>query len=353
MTENSFDSPLPRFLTNQAPVRVLSSIYEHIIKIRNKQFDCEPSHSYKAPFPVISIGGIRAGGTGKTPSAILVGKLLNDMGITSAFLSRGYKKPRKGNIIAAPGEHISWLDCGDEPAMIHYQLPESWLGIGADRLSNLKILLNKVNEKAAFILDDGFQHRKICRDLDIVCLSESVLNDKLLPVGYLREPLDSLSRAHIAFLIGTIQKRSNLELIKEQLAVQFPDLDTYILFQERGDWVNVKNGSCATSLSITNPVAVCGIARPERFFATLRECNIHPHKEICFPDHHQFTLSDFNSIHKLYSKDIVTTEKDAIRLELFKDQIKSDIWALKILLRFDCAESLNRFNRKLQNLFNT
>jgi tetraacyldisaccharide 4'-kinase len=348
--KNSFDTPLPLWLANTILIKTLSFLFESITKWRNTRYSTNSVNIYQAPYPVISVGGIRAGGTGKTPAAMLIGELLRAQNREVVFLSRGYKKVNKGNFIAKPGDKISWHDTGDEPAMLHTELPESWLGIGADRISNAKEIGNKASKMAVFILDDGFQHRRIKRDLDIVCVNETLFNDLLLPRGYLREPVESLSRANVVFLIGSKNNMEKILAAEDRIAVQFPHVDTFILTQEPAGWVNVVTGEQKETLAITSPLAICGIARPERFFATLKASGIFPCKEIIFSDHHRFTLNDFQNLHKLYSNGIVMTEKDAIRLTEFKSQISDNFWYLKVRLKFYSDDSLKRFSRRLYSI---
>ena len=199
----NFDSPLPPFLSRSFPVRFLSYLYTVAVRYRNNRFDRNLSLSVQAKRPVISIGGIRAGGTGKTPASLLVGHHLRSLDLPVAFLSRGYRRKNKQQQIVSPHEEVHWEAVGDEPAMIHADLPETWLGIGSDRVASAEKLSSIIPEKTIFVLDDGFQHRKIRRDLDIVCINESTLTDKMLPSGYLREEVSSLKRAHLLFLIGS------------------------------------------------------------------------------------------------------------------------------------------------------
>jgi tetraacyldisaccharide 4'-kinase len=353
MQNRNSQSPLPSFMADSFPVSMLSNVYSSFVNRRNDRYSSRPTLSYRLPFPVISVGGIRAGGTGKTPSALLIGEMLSNLNREVVFLSRGYKKPNKGNFIAKPGQIISWRDSGDEPAMLYRSVPNSWLGIGANRLENAKKICSISSEKLIFVLDDGFQHRKIKRDLDIVCLNETVFEDKLIPSGFLREPVNSLNRADTVFLIGTRDTSSMLHELQEKIASRFPKLDIYILFQEVAGFVNLKTGAICDSLDIPNPVALCGIARPERFFSTLKSQNIFPCKEISFSDHHQFTLRDFLHIHKLYSSGIVLTEKDAIRLTEITQHITDEIWFLRVRLKFQSNALSERFIRKIQSIISS
>jgi tetraacyldisaccharide 4'-kinase len=162
--------------------------------------------------------------------------------------------------------------------------------------------------------------------------------------------VESLSRANVVFLIGSKNNMEKILAAEDRIAVQFPHVDTFILTQEPAGWVNVVTGEQKETLAITSPLAICGIARPERFFATLKASGIFPCKEIIFSDHHRFTLNDFQNLHKLYSNGIVMTEKDAIRLTEFKSQISDNFWYLKVRLKFYSDDSLKRFSRRLYSI---
>lgn len=352
MYKNSqIQSPLPLWMANSPPVMALSKVYSIIINKRNARYSDNAAISYRIPFPVVSVGGIRAGGTGKTPSALLIGDLLRKLDKEIVFLSRGFRRPNKKNFIAKPGQEVSWRDAGDEPAMLHSAIPESWLGIGANRVENAEKISRMLNRKAVFILDDGFQHRRIKRNLDIVCLSGTELEDRLLPSGYLREPVTALSRAHVVFLIGTEENASMLIECKNRIIKEYPNLEIFILLQKIIGWSNLKTGEVSKTLPIRHPMAICGIARPERFFSSIKQSGIVPSKEIAFSDHHPLTIRDFHHFQKLYSNGIVMTEKDATRIVEIKSQISEEIWYLKIRLMFQTNGDLDRFNDKLLFIF--
>ncbi|MDO5576620.1 MAG: tetraacyldisaccharide 4'-kinase, partial [Fibrobacter sp.] len=319
MTKDIFDSPLPDWLSNSPFAKVASKVYLTAINRRNDRFDNELSLSFKVNRKVISIGGIRAGGTGKTPSAIMVGQCIESKKMPVAFLSRGYKRKSKNYEIVLPGQKASSEQVGDEPAMIHGKLPQSWLGIGAKRVITAQKLCELTPENTVFILDDGFQHRQLRRDLNIVCVNESTLDDKLLPQGYLRESISSLGRAQVLFLTGSEERRENLEHAAKKIADIFPHLHQFIVIQEPLAWKNAKTGETAQVLPLENPAAICGIARPQRFFTVLENQNIKLCKKKVFPDHYNYTERDIYSIHKLYSSGVVTTEKDLYRLQRLKN----------------------------------
>jgi tetraacyldisaccharide 4'-kinase len=347
--QQSYDSPLPALLKGSPPIRLLSSLYALAVNNRNNRFFTGKTAIASVKSPVISIGGIRAGGTGKTPCAMMVGEMLQDTGKTVAILSRGYRRKNTSDFIAAPGEKINWYDCGDEPAMLHRALSNCWLGISAQRLRVAQQIEQRANN-VVFILDDGFQHRRLKRDLDIVCVSESLFSDRMLPDGFLREPVNSLSRAHVICLIGKEENSALLSGLEEKIKALYKQATTVIAHPQPCGWVNAGTGEVSETPPFSDPVAMCGIARPERFFESLESLGVKPYKKIVFSDHHSFTKDDFRDIHKLYSKGLVITEKDAIRINEFSSEISSKIWYLKVRLKFHSDDSTKRFKEKLQNI---
>ncbi len=347
MSHNS-DSPLPTFLARSPVAPLLSGLYGAGVSFRNRWFDSIASASKKVNRPVISIGGIRAGGTGKTPATILVASLLRQLNYTPAILSRGYRRTSTSLKIVEPHENVDWKEIGDEPSMIHNTQPECWMCIYHDRITAAIELEKKIPQRAVFLLDDGFQHRKIRRDLDIVCLHEHTLDDMLIPRGFLREPLNALKRAHVAFLIGSPEKNVAL---KTALEKKYSNLEIFELLYKPQGFVHTQSKTLQSELPFSTAVALSGIARPERFFETLRQKGLNLHKELVFPDHYQFRKDEFSRIQKLYSHELITTEKDAIRILDNNVAPKADFWYLKMSLCFNSDDSLNRFNKLLKDKF--
>jgi tetraacyldisaccharide 4'-kinase len=274
------------------------------------------------------------GGTGKTPVALMVADHLLSEKFGVAFLSRGYGRNDTGLRIAKPHEKLPWKLIGDEPWLLHDRLPESWLGIHPDRVKSAMALAAQVPERAVYVLDDGFQHRALRRDLDIVCLHAPPENDRLVPAGNLREGPQSLARAQIVLFIGNGAKADALENYGVDLERRFPRLKAFSLIQERVLWVNADNGQTAEAPPLTNPLLICGIARPERFIAMVADAGITPCKNLVFPDHHQYITNDFNKTRELYSNGVITTEKDAVRLKKLGVVPGGTLWYLNIKLRF-------------------
>ncbi|MCL2690497.1 MAG: tetraacyldisaccharide 4'-kinase [Chitinispirillia bacterium] len=349
--QRQFDSPLPGRLGLNPAVSILSRLYSAGVKSRQHIYDTFPALSHELCRPVISVGGIRAGGTGKTPVSQLVGQYLIDKGYGIAFLSRGYGRPIKKPVIVKPGETANWELTGDEPCMIHRNLPQSWLGIGADRVSNAKKIIDELPQKSVFILDDGFQHQKIKRDLDIVCLSEKTFCDRMIPAGFLREPVSSLSRADLLFIIGSSSAINNMNEIKKELERRFDSKKCMILLQEPLYWVEGKSGRTCENAPLKNPLAVCAIARPHRFIDMLKTFSIEPCDTLSFKDHHILKINDFtHRLQDVYSRGIVTTEKDYIRLQAVEFASAPEIWYLKIGLRFADESSRALFESEINKL---
>jgi tetraacyldisaccharide 4'-kinase len=313
----------------------LAVLYGAVVRTRNFVYDALPRLSKNPGKPTISIGGIHAGGTGKTPMALLVGRRLSDQGSEIAFLTRGYKRKLKTPVISAPQTMDSWETVGDEPALLHRELPESWLGVGPDRCLSARRLSGKLGTSSLFILDDGFQHRRIRRDCDIVCLPPNPFADHLLPRGMLREPLSALRRCTALCLIGAPDDQTKLMDSKIKLQLLFPNIPVFILYQEPESWVNLKTGARCRELRLSNPIALCGIARPERFIFLIKKMGVLPVAQSIFKDHHVFTAQEIASVvERTGAGGIVTTEKDAIRLKTLKLADCVDIWYLKIDLHF-------------------
>jgi tetraacyldisaccharide 4'-kinase len=334
------DSPPP--LGRSLPVKAASMLFRSVVKVRNALYDSLPFLSYPADRPVISVGGLRAGGTGKTPVALMVGEHLASQGRTVAFLSRGYRRQGRSLRIVKPDETAPWKETGDEPFLLHERLPASWLGVCASRLRAAARLASLVPRNAVFVLDDGFQHRRLRRDLDIVCLHDTLPDDRMLPAGWLREPAGALSRAHAALIIGPDDRADTMELLRATLARRFPALVIAVLFQEPGPWRSAA-GDSAPLPPFERPFLVCGIARPERFTEMVRKQGISPRAELVFPDHHPFGTDDLGESRELYSYGVITTEKDAVRLAELSAVPAEKVWYCGTVMRFAEEKDRGRF----------
>ncbi|MBN1577748.1 MAG: tetraacyldisaccharide 4'-kinase [Chitinispirillaceae bacterium] len=345
-----FDSPLPRWLAESPAAAGAASLYGAAVRFRNGRYDRCRRRAKAVNRPVISIGGIRAGGSGKTPAVMLLAGMLQRFGYQVAVLSRGYKRIERSSLQLAPGETAPWERIGDEPAMIRSVFPQTFLGIGADRYRSATLLRERMGARSMFLLDDGFQHRAMHRNLDIVCIHESIFSDRLLPQGFLREPVAALSRAQILFLICAEERIGQMKAVGERLAGQFPAIEQFLLTQKKEGWVNMASGEMTDSLPFENPVACCGIARPERFFDLVSAGGIIPCKKVAFPDHYHYTEYDFSSLRELYSQGLITTEKDAVRIRDIPNIPGDRLWYVKVRLQFAENKSLHRFNHYINSI---
>lgn len=271
----------------------LSTIYGAVVRARNAAYERRWLPSRALEGQVISVGNLSAGGSGKTPFVMLLGELLKTRGIQFDVLSRGYGRSSRGVLLVDPGGLAQQF--GDEPLLIARKLQVPVV-VGEDRYEAGRFAESKFGPRL-HLLDDGFQHRGLARDFDIVLVTPQDAKDKLLPAGRLREPLSSLSRADAVVLASGASPD------------QFP-------VQGKIVW-RVKRGIAAQGIP-ERPIVFCGIARPQSFVLQLRAANVEPAAEAFYRDHHAYTEQDVRELLKLKQKSeaggFVTTEKDAINL---------------------------------------
>ncbi len=341
--------PFPEPLGNGIVPGFLSSVYRGGIAMRNLLYNRVPALSGEPGRPTVSVGGIHAGGTGKTPLSLLVGKYFVEKGFTVAFLSRGYGRRSRETVICKPGSRASWELVGDEPALLHAAVPESWLGVSPIRTRAANSLCSVVPQKTVFIMDDGFQHRRMKRTIDIVCLPPDPFADTLIPGGTLREPLKNCNRAHCICVIGERRLADELGRTREKLAPLFPGKNIHILYQVPTVWRNLGTGETSADLPLKRPVLLSGIARPDRFSYLVERMGVHPSESHFFRDHHAFTREEIEKLCGSACDGIITTEKDAFRLNTIKLVYGPEIWYLKIDLCFSDVPSEELFFARLND----
>jgi tetraacyldisaccharide 4'-kinase len=274
-------------------LNLLAQIYGLAAGVRNALYDRQMLPTRRLEGPVISVGNLSVGGSGKTPFVILLGELLKARGIPFDILSRGYGRQTRGVLPVDPGG--SSRDFGDEPLLIARRLDIPVI-LGEDRYQAGIFAEQKFGPRL-HLLDDAFQHRALARDFDIVLVTADDARDHLLPAGRLREPLTALRRADAVVLT----------------AGAAPDL-----FSVDGKLVwRVRRGISAENVP-PKPVAFCGIARPQNFVLQLRKAGIEPAAEAVYRDHHAYTENDIRELLALKTQSeaggFVTTEKDAVNL---------------------------------------
>lgn len=305
--------------------------YRVLVSLRDKWYQSKWSKKGKLPSPVISVGNLTVGGSGKTPLVMLLGSMLAGKGIKVAVLSRGYGRKSKLPVVKVSdgqGPLTSVRSAGDEPYLIAKKLRNVAVWVGGDRLeAGLECWSESRPE--VFILDDGFQHRRVLRDLDIIVARVPLPwgNGRLLPAGPMREPLISLRRVQV--IVFNTHWEEEFPLLDG-----LPMKDCVFL---RGKLVpkslrNLAREESAAPFSIRGyrVGAFCGIGSPESFKRTLLAMGVRLGPFLSFPDHHWYTHQDLVQIKRLSRKAdlILTTEKDACKLmELGVDL--TGMWALE------------------------
>ena len=302
----------------------LSYVYAVALKTRSWLYDRGFFKQKRLPCTVISVGNIVAGGTGKTPAVIWIAKYLQSEGFQVGVLLRGYGREGHHSVsVISDGKQIltSLTESGDEAGMIARKLPGVPIVVGGDRYTaGLEVIQLWGHTNGVLILDDGFQHRQLVRDLDIVTIdgTQPFGTGKLLPAGTLREPKTALRRADVVLLTRT-------DLAAE--SVNFSGLaDGKQIFEschQPTRLYQLSNGEeCALDLLKGRCIlAVCGIGNPEAFARTLHQFEPETVELLAFPDHHRYSLADFNDIsarvREVGADIVVTTEKDSQKLEAF------------------------------------
>ena len=289
-------------------------LYGVITSIRNFLFDISVLKSYSFNLPIIAVGNLSVGGTGKTPQIEYLIRLLSEK-YKIATLSRGYKRQSEGFILAQANSNARLL--GDEPFQFFEKFPSIQVAVDADRKNGIEQLLSLPEKPEVILLDDAFQHRKVKAGFYILLTSYGDLysDDCMLPTGNLRETRSGAKRADLIVVTkcpfdlsldkqNDIRKRLKLS-VNQQLYFTFIAYDTFVYGEKQK--VNINE------IQSTVKVLVAGIAKPEPFFTYLKNTN-----DVClsFPDHHNFTEKDILEITKTaHNNIIITTEKDYMRLK--------------------------------------
>jgi len=274
-------------------VNPLSALYGAAVRLRNELHDRGTLTVNRLEGPVVSIGNLTVGGSGKTPFLILLGELLKQRGVAFDVLSRGYLRQTKGLAMVDPNGLAS--DFGDEPLLIARNL-EVPVIVGENRRQAGEMAEATFGPQL-HLLDDGFQHRKLGRDFDIVMVTPTDAQDSLLPSGRLREPIASLARADAVVLTNNTPENGL-------------GLRNQLVWRVRRDIVPPETQEPC--------FAFCGIARPDNFFTQLRSAQVVLADTRSFRDHHRYDDNDVRELQRLRrqagAQAFVTTEKDAVNL---------------------------------------
>ena len=316
-------------------------LYGFIVAIRNYLYDTNKLKSATFNFPIICVGNLAVGGTGKSPMVEYLVKLLKDE-FAVATLSRGYKRKTKGYVLAS--STTTALEIGDEPMQFHLKFPEVAVAVGEERVVAVPHLLQDNPNLQAIILDDAFQHRQINAGFNILLTeyANRFTHDIFLPTGDLRDERKSYKRANTIVVTKCpvdLDEAKKKKLLYEIHA--WPGQQVYFTTIDYGTAYHIFDKQKTWPLTGEEEVLlVCGIANPKPLKDYLHN-KTHTYYELNFSDHHIFNIDDLNNIKKKFeaidykNKIILTTEKDAVRFVKFDKELSElPIYVLPITHKF-------------------
>lgn len=304
-------------------------LYGGAVWLRNRMYDKEILKSTSVNLPIICVGNLSVGGTGKSPMVEYLLRLLTPA-FQPATLSRGYKRKTKGYALA--NDHSSALEIGDEPMQFHLKFPDVAVAVGEERIEAIPQLLHDRPDTDVIILDDGFQHRSIKAGLNVLLTDYNNLftRDFFLPTGDLRDERNSYKRAEIIIVtkcIPDLSDKERREIIAE--IKPLPHQQIYFSTIAYGTPYHILNPQQEFKLHKNLEILlVTGIANIDPLKQHILD-NSYTYEKITFGDHHIFSIDDLKEINKRFSKldheekIMITTEKDAVRLVKFKEDLEN------------------------------
>jgi tetraacyldisaccharide 4'-kinase len=316
----------------------LSLGYRLGVSVRNRAFDRGWKTIHQAPVPVVSVGNLTVGGTGKTPCVEYVARFFTQLGLKVALLSRGYGSTAGRN---------------DEALVLEENLPDVPHLQGADRASLARTAFEEL-ESDILVLDDAFQHRQLKRDLDLVLIDATCPwgHGYLLPRGLLREPIGSLKRANAVILTRCdLVTPQAVSAIRERVARIKPEMPIAESTHQPAQWRNASQQTTPLEALKDRPIAAfCGLGNPEAFRQTLVKLGLNVIAWRTYPDHHAYSKDDVEAL-RTWARQLppdaamATTQKDLVKIRL--DRVgEKELWALQIALHLisgqDALEALLR-----------
>ncbi len=305
------------------PLSLASLPYGWAVRLRSGAYGLGAFTPKRLPCPVISVGNITVGGTGKTPLVMFLARHLAERGISVSVLTRGYKGRKGAGAVVTDGKTIllSPDEAGDEPYLMANLLEDVPILVGKDRWASGQKALRDYRVRG-MILDDGFQHLQLHRDLNILLIDGEIWfgDGSLLPRGILREPLSSLRRAGLV-LLTKVKDPDACSALESEIRRR---RSTASIFHSHYEILGLvgpkKEQEPFDPISGKRVLALSGIGNPHYFVSLLRGGGANVVKEISFPDHHAYTARDMTAL-KAMAKEVdwvITTEKDLVKLKRFK-----------------------------------
>lgn len=334
----------------------LSILYGAIVWLRNRLYDNGVLSSIQFSVPVICVGNLSTGGTGKTPHIEYLIRLFQ-YEYQLATMSRGYKRKTTGFYLA-DSDTDSWM-IGDEPMQFYRKFPELTVSVCEDRMTGIPKLLSERPDVEIVLLDDAFQHRSVKPGLNILIMdfAKPFYNDYILPFGSLRESRKAYKRADI-IVVSKCPDKLGAEMQQNIISKINPQEHQRVFFSKitYDSVIDFFTGQPIDFVGKPNIIMVSGIAKPEPMLQFLRGNIAKDVHLLKYPDHHFFTEANLEEIKQTHDnwneahKIIVTTEKDATRLEIHREELLS--WNITIVILPIKIEFLNRqeeFDNKVRN----
>ncbi len=329
----------------------LSLLYAFVVGVRNKLYDWNIFKSTEFKLPVVAVGNITVGGTGKTPHTELLVSLLHDKVVT-AILSRGYKRKSKGFRYVETTDNVDAV--GDEPLQMKRKYPKVTVAVDANRVAGIQRLEKEIDHLGVVILDDAYQHRKVRPSLSILLVdyTRPITEDHYLPFGELR---DNVGQKRRADLVIVTKCPLNMRPIEQRVMTKkmnlYPYQYLYFTGLDYGLPLPVFSATAQLPITIKDIIVLTGIASPQPFIEHLETFSrVLEHYSV--PDHHAFTKKDIDRLNTLVARHpgvpVFTTEKDAQRLRMAQgcsDELKQRLFYIPIKVVFLSTAEEARFNK--------
>lgn len=323
-------------------LRLIAAVYGLVVRLRNLCYDKQWFKSHDAPVPVISVGNITTGGTGKTPLVIWLCNLLYEKGRNCAVLTRGYK--------TQPGI------LSDEPAILAKSCPSAKIVVNPDRIAGAQKAVKEHNA-AVIVMDDGFQHRKLKRELDIITIDATCPFgcERILPAGLLREPVTALKRAHLAVITHTNNlQQDELADLEDKIRSLNPHITIAKAAYKHPSAIGIKGLTLTIDQLKQKPLfAFCGIANPNIFLNSLKQMGMNLLGSRIYNDHHNYKAQDFSDIYEqakyLGAEMILTTQKDWVKTALLAQKNEDIIFAY-LALELDFPQGYDKIESLIDNV---
>ncbi len=319
----------------------LSLLYGTIVLLRHFFYQSGIFHSFKVRCTVISVGNMTVGGTGKTPVVLFLAHFFSDKKV--CILSRGYKRQSRGTVIVSDGHKLlaGIRQAGDEPFMLARRLGTVPVVVDSDRVRGARLAVKRFKPDI-IILDDGFQHRRLSRDIDIVTIAapRPFGNGFLLPAGPLREPLRLLNRADVLWINSFYDNYDEFKSQRPFMTIKAGYKPVEVKNKHKGIVKDLRNKSA---------IGFCALGNPNGFKKTLESLGVTLKDFIVFRDHHVYTPGDIVDIESrkqtCMADMVLTTEKDWVKLPL--PDINNDWYYLKIDLKVEKLAILKELRKKI------